>query len=647
MVVHLIAEGVGPQADLVLRVGEGGVQAEEPEQTIGETALEAVLEGPEDSFAAPKESPVISEESGVQPEGDSVQPGKSPVTPEEDPVQPENSEGQLPATVQAEQKVAQPKAGEEIVLDKSEGDTHRIFSGEQVRGFTYETDVTLLENGFSAALSFGIRDQENIPDKWIGANVNFKDGNIRVFQEGGGVQDIGETSIDGILDAAKPIHLKLQVTEAGVVTYEAWQADASGRKLTVSGRIDNYEGGYAGLLTFQSKAKFTNTTLTPTQIPEEGEKKGLTDFRNIGGAAMEIDQTAGSIKLAQGAGDHFAMYNGLTAPTDAFLLEADVRFTGNNAGGSNSAGLVFGADKQDQTPSRWFGANVDTSRSADKDLFRVFGPGLNDVWEGEGDRSEIDLNNSLHLKLEVEKSGVFTYTFGNTGQPSCKIEGKVPDWKGGYVGLLTFDSEAVFSNVIFENRTDEEEMLAAYHTNLQDLAFHGGDWKMTEKGLYSNAEEKGDCFALSGTTGKNFVYSTDVTFESREGAAALIFRSSSDLENKECYAVNLDVGSHKCKFWRWQANDALQLIDEKEVPAAANETYTLKVVAADAWILYYVNDQLIASTGDYTLQREDRGQSTVRKEGVFGLLNWNSKVTFQNTYYKELGGTFDPLLQDL
>ena len=60
------------------------------------------------------------------------------------------------------------------------------------------------------------------------------------------------------------------------------------------------------------------------------------------------------------------------------------------------------------------------------------------------------------------------------------------------------------------------------------------------------------------------------------------------MDSKECYAVNIDVGSHRCKFWRWQKNDALQLIDEKEVPAAADEKYTLKVVAYDSWVLYYV-----------------------------------------------------------
>ena len=660
-----VSEGTPDQSEEIPAVSEGTPdQSEEipvkPEETPDqseETPVkpEGTPDQSEETPVKPEGTPDQSEETPVKPEEipdkseeDPDVSEKSPVAPEENQVQPEASpEQKLPAPVQLEQKADQPKGEEGIVLDKSDGDTHRIFSQEWVKGFTFETDVMLLEDGFSAALSFGIRDKGDIPAKWTGANVNFEDKNMRVFQVEGGAQDIGQASIEGTLDAKKPIHLKLEVTEGGDVTYEAWQTDAPDQKLTVTGRLKDYEGGYAGLLTFESRAKFTNTVLTPVQTSDEGEEKGLTDFRNIGDAVMEIDEASGRIRLAKNAGDHFVMYDGLEEPAEAFLLEADVRFTGDNMNGKNSAGLVFGAAEKDRVPSRWYGANVDTGRSADRDLFRVFGPELGDVWEGDGDRSRIDLTQPLHLKLEMEKSGAFTYTFGNAGGESCRISGTVPGWTGGYVGLLTFDSEAVFSRVVFENRTDEEVVPDAYRTNLQELAYHGGDWKITEEGLYSDAEGKGDCFALSETAGKNFVYSADVTFESGEGAAALVFRSDGDLANKECYAVNIDVGSHKCKFWRWQADEALQLIDEKEVPAAENETYTLKVVAADSWILYYVNDRLVASTGDYTLQPGNLGQSTVRREGVFGLLNWNSKVTFQNTYYKELDETFDPLLADL
>lgn len=219
----------------------------------------------------------------------------------------------------------------------------------------------------------------------------------------------------------------------------------------------------------------------------------------------------------------------------------------------------------------------------------------------------------------------------------------------GAVTVTSITPVTGYQTVTVNAATDGQEKEAAqqFKTNLTDFEFKSGDWNVTQDGLYSNAVDKGDCFAFSKTTAKNFVYSTDVTFKKNQGAAALIFRSNNNLDNKECYAVNIDGYSHKCKFWRWQENSDYQLIDEKEVKATDDEKYTLKVVAYDSWISYYVNDVLIASTGDYTLQKDDKGQSTVLTEGSLGLLNWNGEVTFQNTYYTELNDQNTPELKNI
>ena len=219
----------------------------------------------------------------------------------------------------------------------------------------------------------------------------------------------------------------------------------------------------------------------------------------------------------------------------------------------------------------------------------------------------------------------------------------------GAVTVTSITPVTGYQTITVNAATDSQEKEAAqgYQTNLTGFDYKKGDWKETKDGLYSNAVDKGDCFAFSKTTAKNFVYSTDVTFKRNQGAATLIFRSNNNLDNKECYAVNIDGGSHKCKLWRWQENSDYQLIDEKEVKATDDEKYTLKVVAYDSWISYYVNDTLIASTGDYTLQKDDKGQSTVLTEGSLGLLNWNGEMTFQNTYYTELNDQNTPELKNI
>ena len=219
----------------------------------------------------------------------------------------------------------------------------------------------------------------------------------------------------------------------------------------------------------------------------------------------------------------------------------------------------------------------------------------------------------------------------------------------GAVTVTSITPVTGYQTITVNAATDSQEKEAAqgYQTNLTGFDYKKGDWKETKDGLYSNAVDKGDCFAFSKTTAKNFVYSTDVTFKRNQGAATLIFRFNNNLDNKECYAVNIDGGSHKCKLWRWQENSDYQLIDEKEVKATDDEKYTLKVVAYDSWISYYVNDTLVASTGDYTLQKDDKGQSTVLTEGSLGLLNWNGEMTFQNTYYTELNDQNTPELKNI
>lgn len=192
------------------------------------------------------------------------------------------------------------------------------------------------------------------------------------------------------------------------------------------------------------------------------------------------------------------------------------------------------------------------------------------------------------------------------------------------------------------NLTTKKE--SSYNTNLQGLSYDANVWEVREDGLYSNAIGEGDSFLLSTSAGKNFVFQTDVTFLQNTGAASLVFRSTGDAQNLKGYVVNLDGNSHKIKFMRWgEAN----LIDEKEIEATSDNKYSLKVVAANGWISYYINGILVANLSDYTIQRDDRGQTTYIKDGNFGLLNWNSEMIFQNTFYRELTDAELPILKDV
>ena len=533
----------------------------------------------------------------------------------------------------------------EIVLENTGGDNLVLLQPLTAEDeFVFGADVTFtdLNEQQSAALIFGVRDNMLDDGHAMKANIHKRiDWNVPARVWGYGTDELrcpGENGQanrffeDNKIDVTKTFRMEVSVqkNDGGqyVLTYSLTNTD--GEKVTAAQGIlnDRYTGGRFGLMTFASRAVFSNITVDDQRYGalESGEE-GLT-IHGVNGDAHIVSD----VKLE---------------PEQGFTYETDIDL----ATDSCSAALTFGIQNRDDPGESWIGANFnfnDNNGAGGARVFQVRG-GAVDIG-GASLEGKLDRSKTIHAKLHVSSAGLLTYELYNTDNDENKVTvtGALGDYQGGWLGLLTFDSSAEFRNTTY---TLDEEISADadYKTNLGELTYAGGAgaWIVTENGLYSDATGRGDCFAFSEVSGTNFVYSTDIDFEGTEGAAALVFRSNRDMDSKECYAVNIDVGSHRCKFWRWQKNDALQLIDEKEVPAAADEKYTLKVVAYDSWVLYYVNDQLIASTGDYVLQPGNRGQNTALKEGFFGLLNWNSKVTFQNTYYQELSGDFNPILNDI
>ena len=528
----------------------------------------------------------------------------------------------------------------EIVLENTGGDNLVLLQPLSAEDeFVFGADVTFTnpDEQQSAALIFGIK-ENNLDDAHaIKANIHNKiDWNVPARVWGYGTDELrcpGENGqantffADNRIDVTQKFRMEVSVQRNSddqyVLTYSLTNTD--GEKVTVvQGTLnDSYTGGRFGLMTFASRAVFSNITV-------DSQKYGVLECAD------------GAVTIHGVNGDAHILSDVKLEGEQGFTYETDIDLAADTC----SAALTFGVQNKDNPGEAWIGANFNFNDNNAR-VFRVFN-GAADIGsaslEGKLDRAK-----TIHAKLHVSSTGLVTYELYNTDTPEDKVTvtGALSDYQGGWLGLLTFDSSAVFTNTTYA--LDEVIPVAEYKTNLGELTYAGGDgaWVLTENGLYSDATGKGDCFAFSQVQGTNFVYSTDIDFDGTEGAAALVFRSNQDLDNKECYAVNIDVGSHRCKFWRWQENEALQLIDEKEVPATEDERYNLKVVAYDSWILYYVNDQLIASTGDYVLQPGNKGQNTVLKEGYFGILNWNSKVIFQNTYYQELSRDFDPILTDI
>ncbi|MFQ7539285.1 MAG: hypothetical protein ACLRL6_19025, partial [Clostridium sp.] len=246
------------------------------------------------------------------------------------------------------------------------GDSHTVNEAlGTMTAFTYEADVAM-NAGQSAALTFGIKDKDKPEKNWFSANFDGQKARVFHVEEGKGVVDFGEATITS-LDMAKTVHMKLDVDTEGNFKYYLYNREVANENPIISGKLENYTGGYLGALTFNSSAAFSNVTIT-------NQAQGLTSFTNIGEGKVTVDEDNKTVTLSGANGDHFAMYDGLSKKANDFKLEADVQLTGEN---SRSAALVFGASSKTGNSTTWYGANFDKKEADDKKI-RVFGGGMSE-----------------------------------------------------------------------------------------------------------------------------------------------------------------------------------------------------------------------------------------------------------------------------
>ena len=211
----------------------------------------------------------------------------------------------------------------------------------------------------------------------------------------------------------------------------------------------------------------------------------------------------------------------------------------------------------------------------------------------------------------------------------------------------------LFSNSTFVQANNEREQTEVSYGTFEDDGFYTnlknpiGDasWNIGKNGASCNST--GDSFLLSESNGNNFVYEADVKFNERRGAASLVFRVEGDLDNKNMYVANLNGENGEARLFKFENNDAVDLAQPRRIELSSNNEYHLKVTVIDKHIVYYINDQLVLNTADYTMNSGHYGQNDVIDNGRFGLLTWNGNVSYQNLYYSEINDSNSPQLTGL
>lgn len=212
----------------------------------------------------------------------------------------------------------------------------------------------------------------------------------------------------------------------------------------------------------------------------------------------------------------------------------------------------------------------------------------------------------------------------------------------------------LFANLTFVKATDNEPEKTevpsgAFEQNefITDLENPQGDgsWTINQNGATCNSS--GDSFLLSSSIGEDFVYEADVKFNERRGAASLVFRADSDLDNKNMYVANINGESGEARIFKFENNASYDLAEPRKIELTENNEYHLKVTVIDKHMVYYINGQLVLNTADYTMHSGHYGQNDAIDSGKFGLLTWNGNVSYQNVNYSKITDANSPQLTNL
>ena len=396
---------------------------------------------------------------------------------------------------------------EQIVLENAGGDNLVLLQPLSAEDeFVFGADVTFTnpDEQQSAALIFGIKDNNLDDGHAIKANIHKKiDWNVPARVWGYGTDELrcpGENGQanrffeDNLIDVTRKFRMEVSVQKNTenqyVLTYSL--TNTNGEKVTMAQGVlkDGYTGGRFGLMTYSSRAVFSNITV-------DGQKYG------------KLESTEGGLTIHGVNGDAHTVSDVYLEAGKGFTYESDIDLAADTC----SAALTFGIQNAENPGEAWIGANFNFNDHNAR-VFKV-GNGGGDIGSASLE-GKLDRSRTIHAKLHVSSEGLVTYELYNTDNAENKVTvtGTVSDYQGGYLGLLTFDSSAVFTNTTYtldevipdpseppesSEPSEPSEPETPYHTNLGELTYAGGDgiWEMTENGLYSDATGKGDCFAFS------------------------------------------------------------------------------------------------------------------------------------------------------
>ena len=351
------------------------------------------------------------------------------------------------------------------------------------------------------------------------------------------------------------------------------------------------------------------------QNTKEAASVQLTRFKG-----EHVRTEDGKVILDNTNGDNFAMSEDIQELADDFHYSADLTIKSGNA---QCAALLVGVGNRNDPSKAWRAANVIRHEGENKmRMFRV--PGDHN-YQPMQILNDYDSTKTVHLDLDIKANGDFIYKVTSEGGSENVMSGNMDDWAGGYIGLLSFQTEAELSNIQFTDRTERADE-SLFHTTLENLRGLQGSWKITEKGMHSQGN--GDNFAISDTKIENFEYSANINNLDEKGAGALMFRVQNPNNPKDgCYVINADYTHNIFKLFEFPTGGSIAEVPLSDVEPNADGSYDIKVIVVGEDIYVYANGKGIMREKD----------SRHKGESYLGLLTWDGNIEYQNLYHKAAG----------
>lgn len=392
----------------------------------------------------------------------------------------------------------------------------------------------------------------------------------------------------------------------------------------------------------------------------------LTEFSAIADGVNVECADDGTVTVTGNGGDQFAV------PTESvfsrsFVFEADAK-------ADVSAALAI-LNAENNPGSAWYAFNF-YNRNDGTPRSRFFGNGNNERVTFNDDEltaAGISTTDTVHLKIEMKRTGDYTLTIANAADPSKALSksGKLESWRGGYLALLAFDSSATFSNIQFTDTTADDvagtptgewgdnQIDSNFITNPKEqMKLYGdGAYSLGDDGSFTmdSTAKRNDMYAVAVDDSLSYgdiQYQATVKFNQRQGCASLVFHSNSDLTDNYSYVANINGATGDCRLFKF--GDNCDLAKAVTIDLADDDTYTLSVTEIGKHIVYSVNGQVVINTADYTVDNGDAasnnahyGQNDALLSGYCGVLTYSGNVTYSGIDVTPLNDETTPQLKSL